>query len=300
MNVVLMVLIALGALAAGVAAYSALAQRERQRVLGRAAGDVLTNTIGITADLRQPSAGLLKHIPEGWVKTSAGVREKLVQAGYDGPTAPLTYATIRLGALVILPLLVASLGPQQTFRQLVMYTGFAVFIAWIVPAGMLDRAVRLRQKRIRRAVPDALDLLVVCVEAGTSLDAAILRVAKETQLTTPDLSAELMIVNRKTNAGAGRDEALRGLATRTGVPELRALVSSMIQSEKWGTSIANVLRVNAEGLRRKRRQAAEQEAHKAPLKMLFPLVAMILPALFIVIMGPAVMKIMAVFAGVGR
>jgi tight adherence protein C len=145
-------------------------------------------------------------------------------------------------------------------------------------------------------VPDALDLLVVCVEAGTSLDAAILRVAKDLRLAHPDLAHELAVVNRLTNAGMARDEALRGLWKRTGVLDIRALVSSLIQSEKWGTSIATVLRVSAETLRRKRRQDAEKRAKMAPLKMTFPLLFFILPALFAVILGPAVVQIIQEFS----
>ena len=176
----------------------------------------------------------------------------------------------------------------------------AIFSAYIIPAGFLDRLVRTRQERIRRSVPDALDLMVVCVEAGISLDAAILRVAREIRLAHIDLSHELSVVNRKTNAGIPRDAALRGLWQRTGVEEIRALVSSMIQSEKWGTSVATVLRVSAETLRRKRRQTAEKKAKQAPLKMTFPLVLFILPALFIVIMGPALVQVMTEFGKIGQ
>ena len=181
------------------------------------------------------------------------------------------------------------------FALFVLALLISVFLAMITPVALLDRMVRLRQERITRSVPDALDLLVVCVEAGTSLDAAILRVAKELRLVHPDPAHELAVVNRLTNAGLARDEALRGLWKRTGVPDIRALVSSLIQSEKWGTSIATVLRVAAETLRRKRRQDAEKRAKMAPLKMTFPLLFFILPALFAVILGPAVVQIIQEF-----
>ena len=148
---------------------------------------------------------------------------------------------------------------------------------------------------MRRSVPDALDLLVVCVEAGVSLDAAILRVAREITLAHPELARELSVVNRLTNAGMPREAALRGLWQRTGVEDLRALVASLIQSEKWGTSVATVLRVSAETLRRKRRQYAEKKAKMAPLKMTFPLLFFILPALFVVILGPAIVQIINEF-----
>ena len=226
-------------------------------------------------------------------------QEKLVQAGFDTPTAPATYFFSRVVSFVILPVLAIAFGPRTSFFVYVLSIGFAVFAGWIIPMGFLDRLVRQRQEKIRRSVPDALDLMVVCVEAGVSLDAAILRVAREIRLGHTDLAHELSVVNRKTNAGIPRDAALRSLWQRTGVEELRTLVSSMIQSEKWGTSIATVLRVSADTLRRKRRQVAEKKAKQAPLKMTFPLVLFILPALFIVIMGPALVQVITEFGKIG-
>jgi len=226
-------------------------------------------------------------------------QEKLVQAGFDTPTAPATYFFARVVSFVVLPVLAVAFGPRNSFFVYVLSIGFAVFAGWIVPIGFLDRLVRQRQEKIRRSVPDALDLMVVCVEAGVSLDAAVLRVSREIRLGHTDLAHELSVVNRKTNAGIPRDAALRSLWQRTGVEELRTLVSSMIQSEKWGTSIATVLRVSAETLRRKRRQTAEKKAKQAPLKMTFPLVLFILPALFIVIMGPALVQVITEFGKIG-
>jgi tight adherence protein C len=135
------------------------------------------------------------------------------------------------------------------------------------------------------------------VEAGVSLDSAILRVARDMATTHPDLSSEFLIVNRRVNAGIPRERALQGLWERTGLEDLRGLVSSMVQSEKWGTSIAKVLRINAETLRRKRKQAAEKKAAEAGLKMMFPLMLFLLPALFVVILGPAAMSIATNFKG---
>jgi tight adherence protein C len=197
--------------------------------------------------------------------------------------------------MVLVPVLAMIIVPRTEFVLFILALLISVFLGMISPVALLDRMVRLRQERITKSVPDALDLLVVCVEAGTSLDAAILRVAKDLRLVHPDLAHELAVVNRLTNAGMARDEALRGLWKRTGVLDIRALVSSLIQSEKWGTSIATVLRVSAETLRRKRRQTAERKAKMAPLKMTFPLLFFILPALFAVILGPAVVQIINEF-----
>ena len=235
---------------------------------------------------------------ESWAKEredSEELQNKLTQAGFESPSAPAIYFLVRTSSVVMLPLLAFLVIPRTQFLLFVMSMALGVFMGLIFPMAMLDRLVRLRQDRIKKSVPDALDLLVVCVEAGTSLDAAILRVAKELRLPHPDLAHELAVVNRLTNAGIPRDEALRGLWKRTGVLDIRALVSSLIQSEKWGTSIATVLRVAAETLRRKRRQDAERRAKMAPLKMTFPLLFFILPALFAVILGPAVVQIIQEF-----
>jgi tight adherence protein C len=197
--------------------------------------------------------------------------------------------------LVALPLAVAPFAIGANVMMSVLLMAWAVIAGWALPVWYVHRRAYLRQERIRRSVPDALDLLVVCIEAGVSLDAAILRVARELSKVHPVLSSELMVVNRKSNAGVPREQALRGLWERTGVEEVRALISTMIQSEKWGTSIGTVLQVYAETLRRKRRQAIEKKAATIPVKMLFPLILFILPALFAVVMGPAVIQIPKLF-----
>ena len=202
---------------------------------------------------------------------------------------------MRVITLVALPLAVAPFVIGAKPMMAVLLMAWAVIAGWAIPVWYVHRGAYLRQERIRRSVPDALDLLVVCIEAGVSLDAAILRVARELSKVHPVLSSELMVVNRKTNAGVPREQALRGLWERTGVEEVRALISTMIQSEKWGTSIGTVLQVYAETLRRKRRQAIEKKAATIPVKMLFPLILFILPALFAVVMGPAVIQIPKLF-----
>ena len=148
---------------------------------------------------------------------------------------------------------------------------------------------------IRRSLPDALDLLVVCIEAGVSLDAAILRVAKDLGAVHPELAEELLIVNQRVNVGMPRAEALQGLWARTGVEEVRALITHIVQGEKWGTSSGRVLRTYAETLRRRRRQAAEKNAATAPVKMLVPLGLFIFPALLLVILGPVALNVMTLF-----
>ena len=300
--IIFLVVIVLAVIVGGTAL---IAAAQRRAVLARAGvGD--DGGTGSTIVLRPvrdtQSRGLRQWLMDtfpGPTGEDLASQEKLVQAGFDTPTAPATYFFARVVSFVVLPVLAVAFGPRNSFFVYVLSIGFAVFAGWIIPMGFLDRLVRQRQEKIRRSVPDALDLMVVCVEAGVSLDAAILRVAREIRLAHTDLAHELSVVNRKTNAGIPRDAALRSLWQRTGVEELRTLVSSMIQSEKWGTSIATVLRVSADTLRRKRRQVAEKKAKQAPLKMTFPLVLFILPALFIVIMGPALVQVITEFGKIG-
>ena len=145
-----------------------------------------------------------------------------------------------------------------------------------------------RQQLLRLALPDALDLLVICVEAGLGLDQALLYVSQELRVAHPELCAEFDLVNAEVHVGKSRMDALRSLATRTGVDDLQALVSTLIQTDRFGTSVAQSLRIHSDDLRLKRRQRAEEMAAKTTVKMVFPLVFFIFPALFVVILGPAV------------
>jgi tight adherence protein C len=299
-QLLLFVLIGALALSVGLAAYAVIAVRQRRMVMDRAVDGVSLPQGSITLTARRPKAGGLaaaaqKVAPAAWAE-SPKTQAKLVQAGYDSDTAPMTFAALRVAALVIIPAFLYLALAKYFISKPLIALPLSLYAAYLVPMAILDRRARERQERIRKAIPDALDLLIVCVEAGSSLDSSLLRVAREMRIGAPDLSAELFVVNRKMNAGMRREEALRGLATRTGLVEIRALVSSMIQSEKWGTSIAQVLRVNAEESRRKRRQAAEKRAQQAPVKMIMPLVLFILPALFAVILGPAAIQIGKLFS----
>ena len=303
MTLALLFLIALGVTSLGVAAYTFVVDRRRQALVQRALGVTDAEVSRRSALLgaarkKERRASVLRQIPTGL--ENAKYTQRLVFAGYDGPTAPAVFAAARLGTLIIVPTAVGLAMVSAPLSLLLVLVPGAALIAWILPIAVLARLVRARQDRIRHGLPDALDLLVVCVEAGISLDAAILRVAKELSFTYGDLSRELLVVNRKTNAGVTREEAIRGLWSRTGVEDLRTLSTSLIQTEKWGTSITKVLRVAAVTLRRKRRQHAEKRVALAPVKMTFPLVTMILPALFIIILGPAMLQVISSLGAVAR
>jgi tight adherence protein C len=278
-------------------------EKSRQEVVDRTLGissnaeirRAIRRGLGTTEE-NSLKARMLKKAPSVWA-TNETVQQRLVKAGYDGPVAPLVYSLIRVTVLIVLPLAAFLIMPKSSFLKVAVGIAAAILIALLLPPFTLLRMESRRQEQIRRSLPDALDLLVVCVEAGISLDAAILRVAKDLLLVHPELAGELLVVSRKTNAGMTREDALRGLWDRTGVDEVRSLVASLLQSEKWGSSSARVLRVSSETLRRKRRQAAERKAATAPLKMIVPMAIFIFPALFVVILGPAVIQILSGFGG---
>lgn len=226
----------------------------------------------------------------------AAVRLKLARAGWDSRTAPLTYLAARVWLVVGLLGVATALAYvlRRPPMEIFLAAGAGLVLALFLPEIVILRRTRLRTKQIQRSLPDALDLMVVCVEAGVGLDQAILRVSDEFENAHAELAHEFRVINQRVNAGIPRSDALRELVARTGLDELRSLVATLIQSEKLGVPIARVLRVSSDGLRTRRRQAAEQAARKAPIKMLFPLVLFVLPALFIVLLGPAVMHVVRI------
>ncbi|MDX1389016.1 MAG: type II secretion system F family protein, partial [Acidobacteriota bacterium] len=161
----------------------------------------------------------------------------------------------------------------------------------------VDGRVKSRQTSLSRALPDTLDLLVVCVEAGLGLNQALVRVSDEVDRISPEMSDELTVVNLEIRAGTPRDEALRRLGERTGVDDIRSLTSMLLQTDRFGTSIADALRVHSDTLRTKRMQKAEEAAAKTTVKMLFPLIFFIFPAIFVVLVGPAVFLFRDFFGG---
>jgi tight adherence protein C len=304
-SIPLVILIAVLVAAVCTAVYVVVSSQQRREVLLRVegAGSQSLASPLLRPNTKTPGARLAEwvaaHAPASWSDSEASA-EKLVQAGFDGRTAPALFAAVRAVWGLLVPAAVFVWVSGNADRNVLVYVGIAAAIGVLGPPAVLDRLVQRRQTRLRRAVPDALDLLVVCVEAGVSLDAAVLRVARDLGVTHPELAGELAMVNRKVNAGMPREQALQGLWTRTGLEELRGLVASMVQSERWGTSIAKVLRVNAETLRRVRKQTAEKKAAQASLKMMGPMVLFMLPALFIVLLGPAFMRISEAFATAGQ
>ena len=229
-----------------------------------------------------------KLLPESSEKEISGLQKRLIQAGFRRPDTTLAFRGARL--LLIL-LLIGVVYLSGYYRQNPLAVVFAVAAGFILPDLWLHRRVRLRRHRLRLALPDALDLLVICVEAGLGLDQAILRVSEELKIVHVELSDELRIVNLEMRVGKSRQDALHSLSARTGVDDIKSLVGMLIQTERFGTSVAQSLRVHSDTLRIKRRQRAEEAAAKTPVKMVPVLVFFIFPAMLVVILGPAIITL---------
>lgn len=232
-------------------------------------------------------------------KELSKTRASLVHAGFRQPSAVEIYWGIKVGcALVGLVLggLTAMSGRLPTQYKMFVAVAF-VAAAFYLPGIVLESRVKARQKAIQHGLPDALDLLVVCVEAGMGLDAAIYRVCVELVHSEPVLSSELRLLTLELRAGKSRREALKNLSSRIGLEDMGSLVAMLIQTDMFGTSIAQTLRVYADSMRTKRFQLAEELAAKLPVKMLFPLIFFIFPTLLIVILGPAGIRLMQMFSG---
>ena len=225
------------------------------------------------------------------------LEKRLVQAGLYRKNSTFYFVltqVVLLSASVLLGLGASSLGLAS--KQTCLLIGAGVGIAGIITPGLvLDHWKKQRQTSIRRALPDALDVIIVCVEAGLSLPSALVRVSSELRTAHPMLAAEMTIVHREIQMGSSTGNALRNFADRFDLEEVRSLSSVVQQAERFGASIVNALRVHAEVLRRKRFQQAQERAQKAVIKLLFPTVLFIFPAIFIVILGPAAFDIYAVF-----
>jgi tight adherence protein C len=226
--------------------------------------------------------------------TADGIRRRLEYAGSpDGWDVDRVLAFKVLGMLVglVLGLSLPLLLGQGLLVALGVTCGLAL-VGFFAADAVLYQAVHDRQQRMRRDLPDAIDLLTISVEAGLGFEAAMSQVARNTE---GPLAAELFRVLQEMQIGLGRVEAMRALAERTRIPELRSFVSAMVQAEAFGIPIANVLRVQSRELRVKRRQWAEEAAQKVPVKILFPLIFLVMPSLFVVILGPAVLQMIDVF-----
>jgi tight adherence protein C len=215
----------------------------------------------------------------------------LIQAGYRDAQHVTIYRGLRV--------LFAAFGFLSVFLfagfdSLLLLFGMTAF-GFFIPRFLLKKKMQERQRRIRIGLPDALDLTVICVEAGLALDQALMRVGQDLSHAHPELSGEFHLFNLETRAGKPRVEALRNLAERAGVDDLRSLVATLIQTDRFGTSVAQALRVHSDSLRTERRQRAEEQAAKTTVKMIIPLVLFVMPSLIFVTIGPAVIQLLHIF-----
>jgi tight adherence protein C len=221
------------------------------------------------------------------------VRRKLLGAGYRSPASVAVFFGLQFGSALLLAITMGWLVVvvQESLSAALLPCIGALYIGYTMPARVLRAMTKARSGRIRRALPDALDLLVLCVEAGQSLDQALVDAGTELKRSHPDLAMELLVVHLELRAGKDRAEALRDLSDRNPEPELRKLATLLIQSDRFGASLGPALRVHAKYLRIRSKQQAEETARKISIKLLFPIFFLIFPAMMIVTAGPAILQI---------
>jgi tight adherence protein C len=286
------------ALSMGASAVTLAVADPLRRRLGRLGSGGDHRPISTANDL----AGLLRPMFPYLLPRKEGERSRvgrlLMHAGFRTPVAlPLYYAS-KAALMIVLPLFVvlaSTFIPRVTGGKLLCAALAVGFLGSLIPSIWLDRRASSRQRELRVAFPDALDLLVVCVESGLGLAPALQRVADDLMISHPALGSELALVNAEIRAGIERTQALKNLAERTGLADIRGLVTLLVQTMRFGTGVADALRVYSEEFRDKRMQAAEEMAAKIGTKMIFPLAFCLFPSFFLITVGPAVLRVIAVF-----
>jgi tight adherence protein C len=281
------------AVIAGITASIILARtspgRRRFRNLATTTGETFgPGTVSLTDAPDRVAKAVATFVPKS-PKEMGRLQRRLTRAGYPGPRAAAIFAASEVITPIILALLTIwyfGLG-----RGLI-FAAFAAALGYAAPGFWLANRTAARQKQIRNGLPDALDLLIVCVEAGSAIDQAIVKASEELAQPYPALAEELRLITTETRAGKSRLEAFKNFASRTGVDDVRALVAMLVQTDRFGTSIAQALRTHANVSRTKRRQRAEERAAKLGVKLVFPLVFFLFPAMYVVVLGPAIIKIM--------
>jgi tight adherence protein C len=279
-----------GAAASAVLSHTAVGRRrlfamQTPNLQPAVAGGVLTDAPSLR------DSKLSTYVPKS-PKEMTRLQRRLAEAGFHGFTPVLVYAFSEIAlAAVGFVTVWGVLG----LRRGAMFAVAAAVLGYMVPGFIVARRIRLRRKQIENGLPDALDLLIVCLEAGLAIDQALLKSAEELEIAYPALSQELHLVNIETRAGKPRLEALKNFAKRTKVDDVRALVAMLVQTDRFGTSVAQALRTHAEVARVKRRQRAEEKAAKLSVKLIFPLVFCLLPAFFVISVGPAIIKFVEFF-----
>jgi tight adherence protein C len=271
-------------------------RRLEQMVSPRGPAPIVLKTLALTDAVGPALARVAKLLPTS-PREMTRIRRRLARAGYYNYGATVIFAAIEVGLPIVMG---AGALVWMGSRRGVILAVLAAIIGYLLPGFVLGRMVTKRQRQIRNGLPDALDLLIVCIEAGLALDQALLKVSEELALAHPALAEELQTVTNEVRAGKPRMEAFRNFAERTKVDDVRALVAMLIQTDRFGTSIAQALRTHADTARTTRRQHAEERAAKLGVKLVFPLVFCLFPAMYVVTVGPSAIRILRVLIqGIG-
>jgi len=274
------------------------AATERLKKLGERTTSVVSSPISLDenrgSELAERLASPLSRLLPPSAAEAKKLQKQLMQAGIRSVNAPAMYRTIQLVTMAGFPAIVALVCAllARPLSGALFWILSAFLVGFFLPRYALRRMIRSRQQLVTWGLADALDLMVISIEAGLGLNAAMMKVSSELKDVHPDISEEFELANLEMRVGREREEALRNLADRTGVADLRSLVAMLIQTDRFGTSIAKAIRAFSDSLRTKRRQRAEQAAQKAAVKLLFPLACFLFPTLFIAILGPAALQLM--------
>ena len=268
-------------------------ERRRLRQIAVAGGGVQSLELDRPGLIERPDPRLerlTKILPKS-PKELGRLRRRLALAGISSYRAAVAYSIAEIGLPIIFGIVAFSflVGPMRY-----LMTVLAVLVGWMVPGLILSRLITLQKRRIEDGLPDALDLMIVCVEAGSGLDQAILKTSEELMISHPALATELQMITIEIRAGKPRLEAFKNFAARTKVDDVRELVAMLVQTDRFGTSVAQALRTHAATSRTKRRQRAEERAAKIGVKLVFPLVFFLFPAFYVVTLGPAVIQFIRV------
>ncbi len=250
------------------------------------------SSAGVSGVFEKAAPALSKALESKSEIEQNALKVRLANAGFSNPTAPQIYLALKFSALICGALVGGGFGLWKYGATQYGYTsiGLAAGAGFYLPEIVLWYIKSQRQKKIFLSMPDALDLLVVCVEAGLGLDAGMRRVAEELNDTAPELCTELNLSLLQLQMGRNRRDVLHDLGVRSGVDDVKALAAILIQADKFGSSIAQALRVQSDAMRVKRRQIAEEKAQKTAVQMLFPMVLFIFPGIFVVLVGPAAIR----------
>jgi tight adherence protein C len=267
-------------------------EKRRLRAIGQPAASTLVMSAPRLSTVPDPALSKLSRMLPKSPKAMSRLGRKLTQAGHSSFAAILWYSIAEVALPVVLALATLVL---LGVRAGLLPAALLAVVGYVAPSFYVGYRVGKRQKAIRNGLPDGLDLLTVCVEAGSGLDQAIAKASDELRISHPELASEMALITTEIRAGKPRSEAFKNFARRTGVDEVRSLVSMLAQTDRFGTSVADALRVHADTSRTKRRQYAEERAGKVGVKLVFPLVLCLFPALYVVCFGPVVVQIYRTF-----